>query len=213
MGIANLLKVGLLLGTVIWSSSGCYSLAPEHYSPIALSQVQQRHHLLYATQTSAATFFERRLNGFPRKVTGVGSWRILHRDDAFLYYGSPVLRGLFTSEKEVPVLYKVSLYQVQKLFPDFLQWQERKPPTAFKQRIARLFQRPEVDFYWVSYHFDPERSDFFAVEADLRFESLSVPCHYRFEMRLPSLSLEHVEALPIQQQISSLCPEVSSLAL
>lgn len=213
MGIANLLKTGLILGTVVWSSSGCYSFESERYPPIALSQVQQNHNLLYATQTSAATFFERRLNVFPRKVTGVGNWRILHRDDAFIYYGYPVFRGLFTSEKEVPVLYKVSLYQVQKLFPDFLQWQEQQPPAAFKQRIATLFQRPAVDFDWVSYHFDPERSDFFAVEANLRLESLSVPCRYRFEMRLPSLTLKQVDALPIRQQISSVCPEVSSLAL
>jgi hypothetical protein len=213
MGRVNLLKIGLILATVLWSSTGCYSFEPERYPPIAVSELTQNRHLLYATQTSAATFFERVLNVRPRKASGVGNWRILHRDDAFLYYGYPVFRGLLTSEKEIPVLYKVSLYEVQKQFPDFLQWQAQHPPAAFKQRIAELFKRPVEGLDWGSYHFDPERSDYFAFESNLRFKDLSVPCRYRFEMLLPSLMLKQVEALPIQQKISAVCPEVSSLSL
>lgn len=213
MGGANLIKMGLFLGLVLWSSTGCYSFEPERYPPIALSEVLRNRNLLYATQTSTSLFFERLLNVRPRKITGVGNWQVLHRDNAFIYYGYPVLRGLFSTEREVPVLYKTSLYQVQKHFPDFWQWQAEHPAASFVQRVTKIFQRPVTDFYLTDYQFDPERSDYFAFESNLRFQKLSVPCRYRFEMVLPSLTLRQIEALPIQQKISSDCPEVSSLTL
>lgn len=212
MPIANLIKIALFLGIVFWSSTGCYSFEPERYPPIALSEVSQTRNLLYATETSAATFFERVLNVRPRKLIGVGSWQILHRDDAFIYYGYPVLRGLLTTEREIGALYKVSLYQVQNRFPGFWEWQAESPPPSFTQQISEVLQHSITRFYWVDYQFDPERSDFFAFEGNVRFQDFTEPCRYRFEMVLPSLTLKQIEALPIHQKISTVCPEVSSLS-
>ena len=213
MYIANLVKISLLLALVFWSSTGCYSFEPKREPPIALSEVDQTKNMLYATETSVNTFFERVLNVRPRKAVGIGNWYVLKRDEAFIYYGYPVFREILTSERELDVLYKVSLYQVQQRFPDFWAWQAQHPPVSFAQRVADVFQRPVDHFYWVDYQFDPERSDFFAFESNLRFEGFSEPCRYRFELVLPTLVLRQVEALPIQQKISAACPDVSSLSL
>lgn len=201
--LLKILGVGAL---ILWSSTGCYSLAPESSEPaIPLGEIQADRHLLHAVQTSVPTFLTRVLNARPRKVIGVGQWQVLHQDEAFVYYGYPVLQHLFSEAREVRVLYKVSRYQLERLFPNFENWRSQPKAQAAKV-MARAFalQPMSFDYFW--FRFDPESPDRFYFETNVHFDGLTVPCRYGVELTLPGLKTAGIEQLPIRQLKSDVCP-------
>ena len=196
---------GLFWGMlVLWSSTGCYALDREETPSIVVTSALPTRHLLYATETSVQTFFSRVLNQRPRKVRGVGNWQILQQDEAFFYYGYPVLRDLFTEERVIHTLYKVSRYQVEQAFPTFQAWMSPHPPERL-QYFQRHLAEPIQELWLVDYGFDPERPDLFAMEANVTFKGDPVPCRYRLELNLPDFALQTLQVLPIQQQIAAGC--------
>ncbi len=189
---------------MIWSSTGCYALDTQDNPQIVVEAPLATRYLLHATQTDVETFLTRVLNARPRKARGIGNWQILQRDEAFFYYGYPVFSNLFTEERVVHTLYKVSRYQVERRFPAFQAWMHPQPPErrlAFQTRLAEPIQ----DLGLVVYGFDAERPEFFAIEANVTFKDDPVPCRYRLELRLPELQVHRLQSLPIQQQIAAGC--------
>jgi hypothetical protein len=108
-------RSGLLLAAMLLPG-GCW-LAPSE--GLKLEQLPARSDWqLQARPISVPEYMRLRLGNRPRKAP-VGQWLIVHQDETFVYIGSPRFRGLFSDQREVLQLYRLSRFALQQHLPAY----------------------------------------------------------------------------------------------
>lgn len=113
-----------------------FSFLKKDKPPYSVTRIQKGELLDKATLATVHTFFNDWLNKRPRKAM-VGSWFLLHEDEAFVYWGKPIFQRFFSDERMVDVFYKTEKKELALKFP---QWKKQYNDFIW-QRVYTIIKK------------------------------------------------------------------------